>query len=98
MSRSPSAPTRELVHEIASYLGRHPRAEDTVEGIAEWWLLEQQIVRQTALVQEALAVLTANGLVRQRKGHDGRIYYRLDPLRTGELRTFLQTQNRPRDP
>ena len=52
-----------LAYEILKYLVRHPQAQDTVEGIVEWWLMEQRIVNASAEVKVALAELT--GLVPQ---------------------------------
>jgi hypothetical protein len=38
-------------------------AEDTLEGIVEWWLLEHRIRRQTARVQDAINELVTLGYV-----------------------------------
>ncbi len=34
---------REMSEAICSYLAEHPGAMDTLEGIATWWLMRQQI-------------------------------------------------------
>jgi hypothetical protein len=61
--------------QILAYLSAHPDAQDTVEGIAEWWLLEQRISDTTTAVREALAELVARGMASQHIGRDGRILY-----------------------
>jgi len=65
--------------EIIAYLGENPDAEDTVEGVVQWWLLEQRIQRTTAEVKAALDELVARNLVEVRQGTDERIYYRANP-------------------
>jgi predicted transcriptional regulator len=61
-----------------------------LEGIVEWWLLEQEIKRRTAAVQEALAELLARGLVQERKGRDGRMHYRLNRRKLAEIIALLK--------
>ena len=65
--------------QILAYLNMHREAQDTVEGIAEWWLLEQRIRRVTKEVKKALVELVACGLVLERDGHDGHVHYCLNP-------------------
>lgn len=49
--------------EILSYLRRNPRACDSLEGIVEWWLLEQHIDHRMEQVRSALRELISAGLV-----------------------------------
>jgi len=65
--------------QILAYLSTHRDAQDTVEGIAEWWLLEQRIRHMITEVKQALAELAAQGMVLERTGGDGRVHYRLNP-------------------
>ena len=65
---------------ILDYLKHNPSAEDTLEGIAQWWLLEQQIRIERARVKAALKRLVERSLLLVRPGVDGRIRYRLNPL------------------
>jgi hypothetical protein len=62
---------------VLSYLLQHPAAHDTVEGIVQWWLLEQQIQNSLAEVREALARLVASRLVVAQQFPDGRTHYRI---------------------
>ena len=78
-----------LVHEISSYLTRHPEARDTVEGIAEWWLLRQQIHDQTAAVRAALEQLVLEDLVLERRGLDGRAFYQLNRSKLRQIHARL---------
>lgn len=68
----------EIAREILSYLSEHPSAQDTLEGIVQWWLLEKKIKYQKGLVQEALADLVADGSINWHKGMDSRSYYRIN--------------------
>ena len=65
-----------IENEILGYLAENPDAEDTAEGIVQWWLLEQRIQSSTTEVKAALDDLVARNQVVVRRGPDGRIYYR----------------------
>src|SRR2546428_5521867 len=70
---------RSIRRGILDYLARHPEAQDTLEGIVEWWLLEQRIVWAIADVKMALQKLVAAELVLKRRSADGTIHYRANP-------------------
>lgn len=90
MKSSKPTPLRSpIFYEILGYLVEHPEAQDTMEGIVEWWLLEQRIKRQTTKVKTALAELVAMGLVLERKGQDGRVHYRIDRRKAAEIPSLL---------
>jgi hypothetical protein len=74
-----------VAQELLGYLARHPDAQDTLEGILEWWLLEEKIRRRAFEVREALAELVRDGLLRERKGKDDRTHYRVNRRRYEEL-------------
>jgi hypothetical protein len=65
---------------ILDYLKHNPSAEDTLEGIAQWWLLEQQIRIERARVKAALKRMVERKLLIVRRGLDGRTHYRLNSL------------------
>jgi hypothetical protein len=67
---------REACHHILGYLVDHPDAGDTLDGIAEWWLLHQKIRFETRTVSRAVAQLVAQDLIVEQKGPDGRLIYR----------------------
>jgi hypothetical protein len=81
----------EIAQEVLAYLAEHPRAQDTLEGIVQWWLLEQEIQRRMAQVRAALAELVARGLVLERQGKDGRTYYRVNRRRLAQIRELLKS-------
>jgi hypothetical protein len=69
----------ELAEEILGYLQEHPDAEDTLEGIEDWWMLERNIKSLTSRLQAALAYLVSSGFLIQRVSQDSRTYYRVNP-------------------
>ncbi len=66
-----------LEREILGYLLRNPSGEDSIEGIVEWWLLEQRIMQANQEVRQALAVLRQHGFIEARTVA-GRTVYRLN--------------------
>jgi hypothetical protein len=62
---------------ILDYLRKHPEAQDTLAGIAEWWLPTQGIRNGAANVKEALDELVAEGLLSEHQGKDAQVSYRI---------------------
>lgn len=77
-------------YQILDYLVEHPEAQDTLEGIVEWWLLERQIKFQTARVKEALSELIVKGLILEHKGIDSRTHYRINQRKYEKIQEFLK--------
>jgi len=85
----------QVARAILDYLRKHPEAQDTLAGITEWWLPEQQIKTQTGTVKVAIAELVARGLILQRKGRDSQIHYRVNRRRLKEIKAaFLKEPDR----
>jgi len=82
-----------ISNEILAYLDKHPEAQDTLEGIVDWWLLEQHIERQIEGVREALRELVSQGLVVENKGKNTRIHYRLNRRRARAIRALINKQS-----
>jgi hypothetical protein len=81
---------RPITDQILAYLVKHPEAQDTLEGITEWWLLEQQIRYAVAEVDGALHNLVAADLLVTRQCADGRTYYGLNRTKEREIRHHLR--------
>lgn len=56
---------------ILAHLLENPQACDTVEGIARWWLVSQQVSHSVMAVKEALGQLKAEGLIVERETGGG---------------------------
>jgi hypothetical protein len=85
---------RQFAQSILAYLAENPRAEDTVEGIVEWWLLDQRIRYELEGAREALVGLVGKGLVLERAGRDGRSRYRINAGRLRDIKRMLNPDRR----
>ena len=83
----------EISRRILSYLADNPEANDTPEGIAQWWLLESEIREQTATVTRTLAELTAEGWLVAAHTAGSPARYRLNPARMAEIRSLLKSRS-----
>jgi hypothetical protein len=81
----------QVARSVLTYLAAHRDAQDTLEGIVEWWLVEQRIVEQTATVSEALDELVSAGLLVARVDTAARTIYRLDPGQPERISAYLES-------
>jgi hypothetical protein len=81
--------------DILTYLASNPGAQDTLEGVAEWWLLEQKIKNHTAEVKEALEDLIWRGLVLEHRGKDERSHYRVNRRKLKEISKIIKLRLLP---
>jgi hypothetical protein len=56
-------PEDETVEAILRYLEEHPRASDTLEGIAEWWIMRHQVRVEVNTLMKILRQLTERELL-----------------------------------
>jgi len=82
---------RDLSAHILRYLLKHPEARDSMEGIAEWWVMLQRIEDEVDNVKRALDLLIAEGLVEveEASGASGRRTYRLNLKNKEALARFF---------
>lgn len=91
MSDQRTQPEKEqIAHEILEYLCDHPGAQDTLEGIMQWWLLERRIYRHTSAVQEALQSLAEQEYVYAETASEGGPVYRINAGQIEWIRTILK--------
>lgn len=64
-----------LAGEIAIYLRSHNRTADTIEGIAQWWILRLRLQEQSERVKMAVALLYERGLIEERVLPGGKVLY-----------------------
>jgi len=83
-------PESKIKIEILNYLLRHSSARDTLEGIAQWWLLEQRIRTALSQVKGALNELVAQELVVASEHADGQIHYRLNSRKQDQIRALVK--------
>jgi hypothetical protein len=63
--------------EILDYLARHPDAQDTIEGILHWWVLDTCIRTWTPKIADTLAKLVEQGFLEQKPSTNGHVFYRV---------------------
>jgi len=80
----------DIAQAILDYLLEHPDAQDTLAGIAEWWLPEEKKVTRLAIVKDALDQLVAKTLVLERKGKDLQTHYRINGQRMKEIERLVR--------
>ena len=82
---------QEIGYRILNYVVENPNAQDTLEGIVEWWLLDRLTVSNVTKVKEALANLVAAHLVLERKGKESRTYYKINSHKLKEISERLES-------
>jgi len=83
-------PYKDIVsREVLSYLVEHPKAQDTLEGILEWWLTERLVKHQMPRVQGAIESLVGYGLVIEHEVAGSQSTYQVNPEKYSEIKTRL---------
>ena len=87
---NPENENEELASDILRYLRSHNEAGDTLEGIAQWWLLREWAERRLHDVEHAIDLLVEAGLVvkKMRSGQESR--YEMNPAKKDEIETILR--------
>ncbi|MCG3156155.1 MAG: hypothetical protein DKINENOH_02770 [bacterium] len=67
---------QEITEAILEYFAEHPNASDTLEGIAEWWIMRQQVRFEVEMLANVLRHLTGAGLL-QKVGEGDQALYQL---------------------
>jgi hypothetical protein len=65
--------------EILDYLVRHPEAQDTLDGILHWWVLDACVKRWAPRIEETVMQLVEQGFLEKKSSSDGKIFYRVSP-------------------
>lgn len=80
------AAKNDISEEILNYLFKHPDANDTLEGITEWWLLSQRISYEMNRVKAAVKKLVQEGWIIEIKGKNSTVRYRLNSAKRKEIK------------
>src|SRR5437762_11434308 len=72
--------------EILDYLVRHPDAEDTIDGILHWWVLDACVQKLAPKIAETVAQLVEQGFLEQKRFADGNVLYHISPQYLATLR------------
>ncbi len=79
-----------VAYEILAYLAENPEAQDTIDGIAQWWLLDRRIKEETHNVIQAVETLVAGKYLITKQGRDSSIRYRLNPAMREKIQHLLK--------
>ena len=82
--------TRETSHRILAYLMDNPNAQDTLQGIVDWWMLQQDIKRNITLIRKVIGRLIRKGFLLERLGIDNRKYYQVNREKLPEISVLIQ--------
>lgn len=74
---------KELTEAVLEYLAEHPQASDTLEGIAEWWVMRQQVRAEVKTLVKVLRRLTGSGLL-EKIGYGDQAMYHLKAKEGGQ--------------
>jgi predicted RNA-binding protein YlqC (UPF0109 family) len=83
----------QLTNEILQYLVDHPNAQDTLNGVVNWWLLGRTIKPRTALVEEVLHKLVDDRLVIAQHKSDSQTTYKLNLRKRKQIIASLQRKS-----
>jgi hypothetical protein len=81
-----------IAERILAYLIENPNAQDTLEGIIEWWLLDRFTKSHAAKVKKALDEMVVAGLVLERRGKESRMYYKVNRAKLKEISAILKSK------
>lgn len=76
-------------YQILAYLVEHPEAQDTLDGIVEWWLLERTIKFKAMQIRKSITELVAKELVIEQRGRDSQIRYRINEKKVEEIQRLI---------
>jgi hypothetical protein len=75
----------QIAHEILAYLAEHPEAQDTLDGILQWWLLERKIIYQSDIVKASIEELVRKGYLLRHTSAHARTEYRINEDRKEDI-------------
>ncbi|HEX5883377.1 MAG TPA: hypothetical protein VFY67_02415 [Pyrinomonadaceae bacterium] len=84
---------RKIARDILHYLQVHPHAKDTLDGIAQWWLLKEWTECKYFEIEASIAQLVSEGLVVERRRPGLPPYYWLNREKQDEIARILESNN-----
>lgn len=83
----------EISNAILHYLLKHPQAQDTLEGIIHWWILEERIYQRTLEISEVLKSLVEKGFLIEKKISSSDVLYALNIKKKCLIETIVRKNN-----
>lgn len=82
-----------MARAILHYLQIHPHAKDTLDGIAQWWLLKEWTEQRFQQIEFSITQLVSRGLVVERKRDGLPTYYWLNRAKEEEISEILSSDS-----
>lgn len=83
-----------IARQILAYLVKHPDAQDTLEGIMQWWLVHQEVHYRRELILKALDDLVQKELIIMRTPDSSSPRYQANWNRAAEIGNLLQVNDK----
>jgi len=83
----------EVVRAILRYLEENTGAKDTLEGIAQWWLLREWSKRKIVEVEGAVSLLLSKDLIVETRRDGVQPYYRINHEKREEIARILKDES-----
>jgi hypothetical protein len=80
----------QIAREILTYLGKHPNAQDALDGILQTWLLDRGNKYNPTMVQEVVKDLVLEGTILESKVPGTQSVYRLNNAKRDRLKELLK--------
>ena len=80
----------QIAREILTYLASHPDAQDTLDGIMQWWLLDQGNRYKPAIVQEVVKDLVLEGTILEKTIPGSPAVYRLNIAKRDRMKELMK--------
>ena len=80
----------QIAREILTYLGKHPNAEDALDGILQTWLPDRGNKYNPTMVQEVVKDLVLEGTILESKIPGTPSVYRLNNAKRDRLKELLK--------
>jgi len=90
MNEQSAGTETEIARAILHYLQVHPDAKDTLEGIAQWWLLKEWTERKFQQIEASISQLVSRGLLVERRREGLPPYYWLNGAKQDEISKILR--------
>jgi hypothetical protein len=83
----------QIAREILTYLGKHPNAQDALDGILQTWLLDRGNKYNPTMVQEVVKDLVLEGTILESKVPGTQSVYRLNNAKRDRLKELLKKKS-----
>jgi len=65
----------QIISGLRGYVGAHPHAADTLQGVSRWWLVGLDNAATLLEIEQALEALVTDGTIDRRQLPDGSVLY-----------------------